>query len=316
MHSAISISVVIPTYNRLHYLPATLDSVLAQTQPADEIIIVDDGSSDGTRAYCEQVAQIEPRLRYVYQDNAGPALARNRGIELAQGEFIKFVDSDDLLMPDCLARMAQCFAQGSADLGVVHSRYRYIDEQGKALAEATPFHAVRGHVLCYLLEHLDGNVLFGSCTIRREALLAVGMFRPERDFTNAEDVELLIRLASRYAFDYVDSILLDYRQHSGSVQNARATAEGRLKALRYALELPQVADCLTPDRQNQLLAGRYHVLGVQHWRDGRRAEAAQAFQQAAHLSPQGRHIRRLYARLARFAPVRVLDGLSALLKRR
>lgn len=314
---SLTISVVIPTYNRLHYLSATLDSVLVQTQPADEIIIVDDGSSDGTRAYCEQVAQIEPRLRYVYQDNAGPALARNRGIELAQGEFIKFVDSDDLLVPDCLARMAQCFAQGDADLGVVHARYCLMDAEGADIVGQTaPFHPVRGQALCYLLTHLESSVLFPTCMIRREALLAVGMFRPERDFTNAEDVELLIRLASRYAFDYVDEVLVRYRVHSGSVQNARATAEGRLKALRYALELPQVADCLTPDKQNQLLAGRYHVLGVQHWRDGRRAEAAQAFQQAAHLSPQGRHIRRLYARLARFAPVRVLDGISALLKRR
>jgi glycosyltransferase involved in cell wall biosynthesis len=312
----ISISVVIPTYNRLRYLPATLASILAQTRPPDEIIIVDDGSQDGTRAYCEKLAEVEARLRYIYQDNAGPALARNRGIELAQGEFIKFVDSDDQLAPECLEQLLQCFERGDARLGVVHSRYRYINEQGAPLAEPAPFHAVRGNILCYLLKHLESSVLFGSCMVRRSALMDVGMFRPERDFTNAEDVELLIRLASRYDFDYVDSVLLDYRQHSASVRNARATAEGRLKALAYALELPQVADCLTPDEQNQMLAGRYHVLAVQNWRDGRRTEAQDTFQTAARLTAQGRSLRRLYALLARFAPVQMLGLLEAMLKRR
>lgn len=95
------ISVIIPVYNGERYLAETIQSILAQTLLPLEIIVVDDGSTDGTAA----IAQSFPTLvRYVYQPNQGVAYSLNRGIQLAQGDFLAFLDSDDLWLPEKLAR--------------------------------------------------------------------------------------------------------------------------------------------------------------------------------------------------------------------
>jgi glycosyltransferase involved in cell wall biosynthesis len=299
------VSVVIPTYNRLHTLPATLASVWAQTYAPLEVIVVDDGSTDGTQAYLAR--QTDPRLRVIMQENGGPALARNAGIAAAQGDYVRFVDSDDLLYPTAIARAVACFQAGAPTLGVVHTRLRFIAHDDTPLPTPAPFHPVQGDVFCYLLRHIESAVAFPTCTVRRSALLHVGMFRPDPTFRNAEDVELLIRLAHDYSFAFVDDVLLDYRVHDGSVQNALATAEGRLKATHYALELRRVSECLTPQEQARLLATRYHVAGVQRWRAGQRAHASKAFRAAANLTPEHARARRLYALMARFLPARVLE---------
>src|SRR5664280_1650862 len=93
------VSVVIPTYNRLAYLREALDSVLAQTRAADEILVVDDGSTDGTEA---AISALPAPVRYLRQQNAGPAAARNHGLREAKGDWIAFLDSDDLWVPEKL----------------------------------------------------------------------------------------------------------------------------------------------------------------------------------------------------------------------
>lgn len=96
------VSIIIPTYNRAAFLKEALESVSAQTHPNWECIVVDDGSTDETESV---VAQFEPRVQYVHQENAGPAAARNHGIGVSDGEQILFLDSDDRLLPDALERL-------------------------------------------------------------------------------------------------------------------------------------------------------------------------------------------------------------------
>src|ERR1700678_803249 len=96
-----TISVIIPTYNRADLIGQALESALAQTHPADEIIVVDDGSTDDTERV---VAQYAGQVRYMRQVNAGPSAARNRGIQAASGDFIALLDSDDLWVKDRLER--------------------------------------------------------------------------------------------------------------------------------------------------------------------------------------------------------------------
>ena len=101
------VSVVIPAYNCAAYGGQAVDSVLHQTYTDWEIIVVDDGSQDDTRLILEQYGD---RIRYIYQQNQGVSIARNRGIELARGEFIAFLDADDYFFPDKIAAQIAVFA--------------------------------------------------------------------------------------------------------------------------------------------------------------------------------------------------------------
>ncbi|HEY6180215.1 MAG TPA: glycosyltransferase family 2 protein [Kofleriaceae bacterium] len=109
-HAAVNdlVSVVIPSYNRAYCVAATIDSVLAQTHSALEILLVDDGSTDDTRALIEQRYGDEPRVRYIHQANAGVSAARNHGLRLARGTFIALLDSDDIWLPWKIEAQLRC----------------------------------------------------------------------------------------------------------------------------------------------------------------------------------------------------------------
>jgi glycosyltransferase involved in cell wall biosynthesis len=99
------VSVIVPVYNGERFLAEAIDSILAQTYPSYEIIVVDDGSTDRTHA----IAELYPSVKYLFQANAGTAAARNRGIEIARGEFLAFLDADDLWLPDKLSLQMAAF---------------------------------------------------------------------------------------------------------------------------------------------------------------------------------------------------------------
>ena len=102
------VSVVIPSYNRAYCIATTVDSVLAQTHKNLEILIVDDGSSDGTRDLIAERYRDEPRVRYIHQSNAGVSAARNHGLQLARGQFVALLDSDDIWLPWKVEAQLRC----------------------------------------------------------------------------------------------------------------------------------------------------------------------------------------------------------------
>lgn len=112
------ISVIMPVYNAEKTLAATAQSVLSQSYANLELILVDDGSKDKSLALCKKIAAADDRVRLISQANAGPAIARNTAIDAARGEFIMFVDSDDLLAPDACRRMIE--AIGENELVIAH----------------------------------------------------------------------------------------------------------------------------------------------------------------------------------------------------
>ena len=123
---SVTISVVIPSYNSDSLLRETLDSVLAQSRPAHEIIVVDDGSSDDT---ADVVREYGEAVRYIRQENQGQAIARNTGVEAATGDWIALLDSDDLFLPDRLRRAAEAI-EANPSLMVVYSAFDYLYEDG------------------------------------------------------------------------------------------------------------------------------------------------------------------------------------------
>ena len=110
------ISVIVPVFNAEPYLPACLDSVLGQTHRALEIILINDGSTDGSGAVCDEYAARDSRVTVIHQENTGPSAARNRGLDIAAGDWVTFVDSDDYLDADLCAYLLSAAEENGADL--------------------------------------------------------------------------------------------------------------------------------------------------------------------------------------------------------
>ena len=208
----ITISVVIPAFNAENCLRETLESVLAQTRPADEIIVIDDGSKDATRDISQAFGT---RIRYFYQENGGIASARNAGIQVATSEWIAFLDHDDLMLRDKLEEQARVIeAQGmqsaikesQAPLVVVYSAFDYLYADGSA-ASVPAFPASR---LWPALRYRT-PILPSTSIIRRSALLEIGGFQK---LYCIDDWNLWFRLVRRFsphAFKEVPRSLTLYR---------------------------------------------------------------------------------------------------------
>lgn len=193
-------SVVIPVYNGASYIRRAVESVLAQTVSAVEVIVVDDGSTDDTRAVVAGVD--DPRLRLIARANAGPSAARNAGIAEAGGAWIGFLDADDWWRPTKVEHHLRR-ATERPEAGVVYSAVEIFDMAGAHLGIAAA--TLEGHVLEPLL---FGNTIAGggsSATVRRDVLERVGGFDPAIRY--GEDWELWLRIAARYSFAAIDTPL-------------------------------------------------------------------------------------------------------------
>ncbi|PSB10599.1 glycosyl transferase family A [Pleurocapsa sp. CCALA 161] len=209
-----TISVVIPTYNSETTIQETIESVQKQTFSDFEIIVIDDGSQDGTIELVKSLVKLEPRLKIFCYENAGVAVARNRGIELAQGEFISLLDADDLWTPDKLELQLKAL-KDHPQAGVAYSWTNPIDEQGKILFLGTrPIW--EGNVYGKLLQT---NFLSNGSNIlvRREAIESICGF--PTDFPVASDWDFYLKLAFKCSFVVVPQYQILYRQRSNSMSS-------------------------------------------------------------------------------------------------
>ena len=129
-----AISVIVPVYRVEKYLPACIDSILNQTFTDFELILVDDGSPDRCPEICDEVARRDARVRVIHQANAGLSAARNAGIEIAHGEWLGFVDSDDYIAPQFYEKLYQTAQRTDADC--VMCSVQNVDESGKSIDSA------------------------------------------------------------------------------------------------------------------------------------------------------------------------------------
>jgi glycosyltransferase involved in cell wall biosynthesis len=208
-------SVIITSYNYARYLSTAMSSVLAQTDPDLELIVVDDSSSDDSLAIARACA--DPRVRVIMQPHRGLGAARNTGIRSASGRYIAFLDADDVWAPAKLAR--QCsILERQPNIGLVYTRFGIIDAEGRRQSRGYSYlsAAPSGTLLPYLVR---GNVVGTPSTIcfRRELISAHEVYFDETE-TYVEDWHFYLRLAPHCAFSYLARTLAFHRQHHRNLQ--------------------------------------------------------------------------------------------------
>jgi glycosyltransferase involved in cell wall biosynthesis len=225
-------SIVIPAFNAGRYLASTIESVLAQTMRAWELIVVDDGSSDETASIAQRYAAQDPRIRVVRQENAGVARARNAGYSASRRAtpYVAFLDADDQLREHALAALMSAL-DARPEAVAAHGRAASIDDQGGP-------RTLTGRERLGRRAWVDGRVIVapdsepttlatlsfachittpGQVLIRRDRLGAADPFDP--DAVPAEDWDLWLRLAQQGPIEFVPDVLIDYRQHASNASS-------------------------------------------------------------------------------------------------
>jgi len=223
----ISVDVVIPAYNAKLFIENALQSVVSQTYPPHQIIVIDDGSKDGTPDIVRSFSIQNPKIpiKCIEQPNAGPSAARNRGLRNVEADFVALLDADDEWLPTKLEKQLALYqGVGGRGLGLVYCDYGLIDSNGKPIPNFgfTLNKKIRGDVFKQLRK---SNQIAGSASavlIPTHVLQRVGLF--DEALVSAEDWDLWLRIAEYYSIDFVDEPLVLLRQHS---QNSQKD-EGRM----------------------------------------------------------------------------------------
>lgn len=204
------VSVIIPCYQQAEFLPDCIESVLGQTCPAQECIVVDDGSPDETAAVVARYGGV----RCLRQANGGLAIARNTGFKASKGEYVIFLDADDRLRPDAIEAHLRCFAD-HPEAGFVVGAIDHIGPNG-ALRESPRWPLLERNQYEELLKvnHV-GNTI--AVMFRREVIEELGGF--EAACSPVSDYQLLLRAARRFSSAHHAAVVADYRRHTGNMSD-------------------------------------------------------------------------------------------------
>jgi glycosyltransferase involved in cell wall biosynthesis len=333
------VSVVVPAYNYGHLVGETLDSLAAQTYGAWECVVVDDGSTDDTRAVVEAYAARDARVRYVRQENARQAAARNNGIRHSSGDYFQFLDADDLVEPRKFERQVE-YLESHADVDIVYSGVRYFDsEVGGELSHSRQYSVwddgrpwmpeVSGRGRGLLERLLPNNIMVvNSPLVRRRVVEAVGEF--DAGLTPVEDWDYWTRCAVagfHFQYDDADGVRALVRAHELSASlDGRRMMKATLK-MRKAWAARTLTDSADLKLNRHLIAECEGLLGVEESLHGNRGKAALQLLKAAALDRRARPRAKWLAcaLLAPFATGEQLLGavttsftgaLSAVLRRR
>ena len=291
------VSIIIPTHNRLPLLPQAIESVLAQDMRDLELIVVDDGSTDGTGDVLARY-QEEARVRSVRQDNGGRSRARNHGARLATGEWLGFLDSDDRYLPKALSRHLAVIGQ-QPETGLTLGGHTNCDAAGQTLGERRPWEEGSLTLTHWLFNCLG---MPGTLLVRRDWFEKLGGFDPACEI--AEDWDFFLRLArAGCPMQWVRQPVCVYRLHAGnSVAAPAAHHRGSLHTLDKffrAGALPPELAALEPCAR-----GWAHVVFAKRaWAGGDGEAARRSLDEALRLDPTLGTARRLEVLEALLAPM-------------
>ncbi len=225
-----TISVVMPVYNAARYLRLAVESIQAQTFKDFELVAVDDGSTDSSRAMLEVMAAADPRLKVFSRPNTGIVGALNDGLAAARGEFVARMDADDWSLPQRFDRQV-AFLRLNPACVCVGSYFNYMDDRG-ALVKWNPRETEHEALERQLLAGDGGSLIHPAIMLRRDAVERVGGYRVEAQWL--EDLDLYLRLARIGRLANLPEVLLHYRYHSQSVNFTRN--EGRHQRKLWVME--------------------------------------------------------------------------------
>ena len=228
------VTIIVPAYNCIKYLKDTVQSALSQSYPDLELLILDDGSTDGTLDLIDQIAGKDSRIRALPNErNLGVAQTRNRGLAAAQGEYVAFLDADDLWMPDKLERQIGAIREKELDL--CYTAYSFIDSTGSAIRK--PYHVPETLSLNRLLSE---NVIgLSSAIVRTDA---IGTVRMREEYAHEDYVFWLELFQKGCRAGGVDIPLMQYRvSESNRSGDKKKAALGRWEIYRkfLGMGLPQ-----------------------------------------------------------------------------
>ncbi|QCR22182.1 glycosyltransferase family A protein [Pontibacter sp. SGAir0037] len=220
------ISIIIPCYNSGDFLTDAIESVYNQTFTGNyTIIIVDDGSTDGTtHVLLKQLQQQDQKIKIFYQENKGPAAARNRGVRASDSKYLLFLDSDNKLRPEYIYKALKVL-EANEEIGVVYGAPNFFGDS--TVPRFTP------HEFDMYTMH-RGNCIDMCAVVRREAWSSVGGFDENRLLIGHEDWDLWIMIGAKgWKFHYIQEVLYDYRVREGSVIVNANQGDKVAKVLEY-----------------------------------------------------------------------------------
>ncbi len=230
------VSIILTCFNGEPWIAGAIRSVLAQTYPDWELIIVNDGSTDGSQAVIDGFE--DERIRRVQQANRGIPGARNRGLQEAKGALVAILDQDDLWAPEKLGQQVH-HLRNHPEVGVVYTNADHIDAEGRVIGRRYGVPPGEGWLLAHFLR-AGVAVPIVTTLIRRECLETVGPFNQR--LYGWDDYELLVRLASRFRFGYLEEPLAQLRYHDKSAWSSeRMHLDRFIVADEFATRFPQHA---------------------------------------------------------------------------
>jgi glycosyltransferase involved in cell wall biosynthesis len=289
-----TVSVVIPTYNRECFVRNAIDSVLNQTFTDYELIVVDDGSTDNT---ADVVGNYGRKVRYIYQQNAGPSAARNSGISAARGRWIAFLDSDDEWTRHYLSiQMAHAEMRPGLCMQSTNSRYTGLEGETRSYFEINGCLPNIGKAdfclinepFSFVVEH--GPWQLGAVMMLREAIIRAGAFDERLRFS--EDFDLMARVSLHGSFGLIrEELVKIYRRHEKIESLTKKAAQNPLQVMQWNGEIyEQLKELplLTATEQKtlkRLVAANRRAIGNFLWSSGKRCDARESYKSAVRVDP-------------------------------
>ncbi len=275
-HNQVTFSIIMPVYDHADYLAEAVRSVMDQTRKDWELIIVDDGSTDGSGELADRLAADDGRIIVIHQKNAGPAAARNTALAKARGRWLAYIDSDDVYMPDALQKFADYISERHEAKFVYGYRYRIGDGANENEKEGGEYQ-----------DRTTGTVeLFGRMYLshlcvcyRRELIDQAGPY--DASLRSCEDYELYLRMSLHCHFEPIGKPTGYRRRHGGNI--SRQTGHSQIleaEVLRRFIDKQGGRDIIPPELVISRLGRIYYRAGRQYFKSRCYRQAIKAFRMA------------------------------------